>query len=60
MGQFFELLVFDTDSIQKDQSCFTRGLFCIPDLFVNSIYSAAHVKNVREYVLHDKNKEPLL
>jgi hypothetical protein len=60
MSQFFELPMFDTDSIQKDQSLFTRGLFCITDLFVNSVYTAVHVKKVRDYVLQNKNKAPLL
>jgi hypothetical protein len=56
----FELPVFDTDSLQKDQSGFTRGLLCITGLFVNSIYRTGHVKKVREYVLHDKNEALLL
>ena len=60
MSHLFELPVFDIDSLQKDQSGFTKGLFSVTDLFVNSIYRAGHIKKVREYMLHDNSEEPLL
>jgi hypothetical protein len=59
-ASFFELPVFDTDSLQKDQSGFTTGLFSITDLFVNSIYRAGQVKKVRECMPHDNKQQPLL
>lgn len=60
MSHLFQLPGFDIDSLQKDQSSFTRGLFSITDLFVNSTHRAGCVKKVKESLLHVNNEQPLL